>query len=106
MKNLSQLMQQAQAMQTKMAEVQERLAAAEVSGVAGGGMVTVTLTGKGEMKRIKIDPTMLKPEDAEILEDLIVAAHAEAKAKQEAEMAEQMRSVTGGLPLPPGLKLF
>lgn len=106
MKNLSQLMQQAQAMQTKMAEVQERLAAAEVSGVAGGGMVTVTLTGKGEMKRIKIDPTMLKPEDAEILEDLIVAAHAEAKAKQEAEMAEQMRSVTGGLPLPPGIKLF
>ena len=106
MKNLSQLMQQAQAMQTKMAEAQERLAAVEVTGVAGAGMVSVTLSGKGELKRIKLDPSMLKPDQAEIVEDLIFAAHADAKAKQEAEMAAQMQSVTGGLPLPPGLKLF
>lgn len=106
MKNLSQLMQQAQAMQSKMAEAQERLAAVEVTGVAGAGMVSVTLSGKGELKRIKLDPSMLKPDQAEIVEDLIVAAHADAKSKQETEMAEQMQSVTGGLPLPPGLKLF
>jgi DNA-binding YbaB/EbfC family protein len=106
MKNLSQLMRQAQAMQERMAEVQEKLAAAEVTGTAGAGMVTVTLNGKGELKRVKVEPSMLKPEEAEILEDLIVAAHADAKAKQEAALAEHMREVTGGLPLPPGMKLF
>jgi len=105
MKNLGQLMKQAQSMQTKMAEIQQKLADTEVSGAAAGGMVTVTLNGKGEMKRLKVDPSLIKVDEAEILEDLIVAAHADAKAKVEAKMAEEMQDVTGGLQLPPGFKL-
>ena len=73
---------------------------------SGGGMVTVTLSGKGDMAQVKIDSSLLKPEEAEILEDLIVAAHNDAKAKVEEAMKEKMKSLTGGLPLPPGLKLF
>ena len=105
MKNLGQLMKQAQSMQTKMAEMQQKLADTEVSGAAAGGMVTLTMNGKGEMKRLKIDPSLIKVDEAEILEDLIVAAHADAKAKVEAKMAEEMQDVTGGLQLPPGFKL-
>ncbi len=105
MKNLGQLMKQAQSMQTKMAEMQQKLADAEVDGASAGGMVMVTLNGKGEMKRLKIDPSLIKAEDAEILEDLIVAAHTDAKTKVEAKLAEEMQDVTGGLQLPPGFKL-
>jgi len=105
MKNLGQMMKQAQAMQTKMAELQAELARLEIGGQAGGGMVAVTLNGKGEMRAVKIDPKLLDPSEAEILEDLIVAAFADAKAKVEARLAEEMGKLTGGLPLPPGLKL-
>ena len=105
MKNLGELMKQAQSMQTKMAEMQQKLADTEVSGSAAGGMVAITLNGKGEMKQLKIDPSLINADDAEILEDLIVAAHADAKTKVEAQLAEQMQDVTGGLQLPPGFKL-
>src|SRR3546814_15218182 len=105
MKNLGQLMKQAQQMQAKMAEMQAHLAELSVAGSSGGGMVTVTLNGKGEMKGVKIDPTLLVPAEAEILEDLLVAAHADAKGKAEASQAEAMRELTGGLNLPPGLNL-
>lgn len=106
MKNLGELMKKAQAMQAKMAEIQAQLAEVEVEGVAGGGMVLVILNGKGELKRLNLDPTLLVPDDVEMLEDLIVAAHTDAKAKQEARMAAEMPALTDGLPLPPGIKLF
>ena len=77
-----------------------------VEGRSGGGMVVMTLNGKGEMIGLTLDPSLLSPDEAEILEDLIVAAHTDAKAKVEALMKEKMQSLTGGLPLPPGLKLF
>lgn len=105
MKNLGQLMKQAQAMQDKMAEMQERSAGVEVDGVAGGGMVKVTLNGKGALKSLKIDASLIDPKEPEILEDLIVAAHADAKGKVEARLAEEMQKLTGGLELPPGFKL-
>ncbi|MCG8693423.1 MAG: YbaB/EbfC family nucleoid-associated protein [Minwuiales bacterium] len=105
MKNLGQLMKQAQEMQSKMAEMQERLAAEEIVGAAGGGMVQVTLTGKGEMRKLKIDPSLIDPKDPEVLEDLILAAHNDAKVKAEQLAAEKMSELTGGLQLPPGMKL-
>ncbi|MEE8189617.1 MAG: YbaB/EbfC family nucleoid-associated protein [Kiloniellales bacterium] len=105
MKNLGQMLKQAQEMQARMAELQEKLAGAEVSGVAGGGMVSVTLNGKGEMRGVKIDPGLLNADDVEVLEDLIVAATNDAKAKVEAQVAERMRELTGGIDLPPGFKL-
>lgn len=105
MKNLGNLMKQAQEMQAKMEEIQERLSAVEMSGVSGAGMVTVTLNGKGDMRQVKIDPSLFNAEDAEVVEDLIVAAFADAKAKVEAHMAEEMSKLTGGLNLPPGMKL-
>ena len=106
MKNFSEMMKQAQALQGRMAEMQAELERTLIEGRSGGGMVTVTLTGKGEMTGVKIDPALLKPGEAEIVEDLIVAAHNDAKAKVEEAMKEKMKSLTGGLPLPPGLKLF
>jgi nucleoid-associated protein EbfC len=105
MKNLAGLMKQAQEMQTKMEEMQARLEAMETEGVAGAGLVTVTLNGKGTLRRIKIDPKLIDPAEAEMLEDLIVAAHADAKRKVEARAAEEMQQVTAGLPIPPGMKL-
>lgn len=105
MKNLGALMKQAQEMQTKMQEMQERVADATATGVAGGGMVSVTLNGKNEMKTIKLDPSLADPNDMEILEDLIVAAYNDAKTKIEAHVQEEMQKVTGGLNLPPGMKL-
>jgi DNA-binding YbaB/EbfC family protein len=105
MKNLGNLMKQAQQMQAKMAEMQERLAEMTIDGVSGGGLVRVTLNGKGEMKGVKLDPSLIDPAEPEILEDLIVAAHADAKAKAEARMAEEMKELTGGLQLPPGMSL-
>ena len=105
MKNFGNMMKQAQAMQAKMAEAQAQLEAMTVEGASGGGMVKLTLSGKGEMKGLSIDPALIDPEDPEVLEDLIIAAHNDAKAKSEAMMAEEMKSVTGGLQLPPGMKM-
>jgi len=105
MKNLGQMMKQAQAMQERMAEMQAGLERVEITGQSGGGMVQVTLTGKGDLKKLKIDPSLLDPVEAEVVEDLIVAAHADAKAKVEAHTAEEMAKLTGGLNLPAGLKL-
>jgi DNA-binding YbaB/EbfC family protein len=106
MKDLMGMMKQVKDMQDRMQRVQEELAAIEVDGTAGGGLVTVTLNGKGDMKRVHIDPSLMKPEEAEIVEDLIVAAMSDAKTKVEARLQEKMAEVTGGLPLPPGMKLF
>jgi DNA-binding YbaB/EbfC family protein len=92
-------------MQSKMEEMQTKLQAMELTGEAGAGLVKVTLNGKGEMKRIKIDPKMIDPADTEMLEDLIMAAHRDAKNKTEAASAEEMQKVTGGMQLPPGMKL-
>lgn len=100
------LMKQAAELKSKMEAMQAELDLIEVEGEAGGGMVTVRLTAKGEMKGLKVDDSLLKPEEKEILEDLIVAAHADARRKAEAVMQEKMQGLTGGLPLPPGLKLF
>ena len=105
MKNLGQMMKQAQAMQAKMAEMQEKLAQLEVSGQSGAGMVQATLNGKSELRGLKIDPSLVDPGEVEVLEDLIVAAVNDAKAKVEAQVAEEMKNVTGGLELPPGMSL-
>jgi DNA-binding YbaB/EbfC family protein len=106
MKNFTQMMKQAQELQGRMAEMQAEMERTTVEGRSGGGMVTVTLNGKGDMAGVKIDPSLVKPEEAEILEDLIIAAHADAKSKVEEAMKDKMKALTGGLPLPPGLKLF
>ena len=100
------MMKQASQLQAKMQEMQAELDRIEVEGTAGGGLVTVTLNAKGEMKGVKLDDSLIKPEEKEILEDLLVAAHAEARRKAEGVMQEKMKTLTGGLPLPPGLKLF
>jgi DNA-binding YbaB/EbfC family protein len=105
-KDIMGMMKQVQQMQSKMQDMQNELAEMEVSGQSGGGLVTVSLNGKGEMRSIKIDPSLLKPDEAEILEDLIVAATMDAKVKVDDVMQERMQSMAGGLPLPPGLKLF
>jgi len=105
MKNLGQMMKQAQAMQAKMAEMQEKLAQLEVSGQSGAGMVQATLNGKSELRGLKIDPSLIDPGEVEVLEDLIVAAVNDAKTKVEAKVAEEMKNVTGGLELPPGMSL-
>lgn len=99
------MMKQAKQMQEKMAGLQEEVAQIEVIGTSGGGLVRVTLSGKGDLKALSIDPSLVKPEDAEIIEDLIVAAHADAKAKAEAALAERTQALMGGLGLPAGLKL-
>ena len=104
MKNLGNMMKQAQAMQDKIAEIQTDLENIEITGASGGGLVEITLTGKGEMRRLKIDPTLIDKNEAEVLEDLIVAAHNDAKTKVEAHAAEEMSKITGGLKLPAGLK--
>ena len=106
MKNFAQMMKQAQELQGRIAEMQSEMERTTCEGRAGGGLVVVTLNGKGEMVGVKIDQSLLKPEEGEILEDLITAAHADAKAKVEETMKEKMQALTGGLPLAPGLKLF
>jgi len=103
MKNLGNMLKSAQQMQTKMAEMQARMEAAEVEGQSGAGMVKVTLSGKGDLKRLSIDPALMVPEDREMLEDLIIAAHADAKQKAEAIAAEEMQKATAGLNIPGGL---
>lgn len=105
MKNLGNLMKQAQQMQGKMAEMQAKMAEMEVTGASGGGMLEVTVNGKLEVKKVKIDKALVDPEDVEVLEDLIVAAFNDAKGKVEADMQDEMARLTGGLNLPPGFKL-
>ena len=100
------LMKQAAELKSKMEAMQAELDQMEVEGTSGGGLVTVKLSGKGEVKGVKIDDTLMQPGEKEILEDLIVAAHADARRKAEALQQEKIQSLTGGLPLPPGLKLF
>jgi nucleoid-associated protein EbfC len=99
------LMKQAAQLQSKMQALQAELDGIEVEGSAGGGLVSVKLTAKGDLKGAKIDDSLLKPSEKEILEDLLVAAHADARRRAEAVMQEKMKAVTGGLPLPPGLGL-
>ncbi len=105
MKNLAGLMKQASQMQAKMQEMQAKLEALEIEGASGAGMVRVVLSGKGEMKRLAIDPKLADPAELEMLQDLIVAAHTDAKRKLEAIMADEMQQATGGLELPGGMKL-
>jgi nucleoid-associated protein EbfC len=105
MMNINDMMKQVQSMQARMGEMQTKLEAATVVGQSGGGVVKITMSGKGALVGIAIDQTLLMPDEKEILEDLIVAAHADAKNKSEAMMAEEMKSVTGGMALPPGMKL-
>ncbi len=105
MKNFGQMMKQAQEMQAKMAEMQARLEQVEMTGAAGGGLVQVTLTGKGEVRKLKIDKSLADPNEVEVLEDLVLAAFNDAKQRVEAHVAEEMSKLTGGLKLPPGMKL-
>ena len=106
MKDLMGVMKQVGEMQARMQKMQEELAAFEIEGQAGAGLVKVTLSGKGEMKRLNIDRSLMKPDESEILEDLVVAAAQDAKAKLDQHVQAKMQEMTGGLPLPPGLKLF
>ncbi len=105
MKNIGNMLKEAQKLQTRMGEMQQRLAEVEMSGAAGGGLVTVTMSGKGDMRKVKIDPSLVDPKETEMLEDLIVAAANDAKAKIEAHVQGEMQKMTGGLQLPPGMKL-
>ena len=105
MKNLGNMLKQAQEMQSRMAELQARLAEIDMTGSAGGGMVTVTLNGKGEMKKVAIDKSLMIADESEVLEDLIVAATNDAKTRVEAFVSGEMSKLTGGLQLPPGMKL-
>lgn len=105
MKDLMGLMKQAQAMQQKMAEAQEKLDAQEVTGEAGAGLVKVTLTAKGDLRGVSIDPSLLAPEEVEIVEDLMVAAHADARRKAEALQQDILKDAAGGMELPPGMQM-
>tara|TARA_A100000171_G_scaffold48419_1_gene55862 strand:+ start:2013 stop:2336 length:324 start_codon:yes stop_codon:yes gene_type:complete len=105
MKNIGQLMKQAQQMQTKMAELQDKLAEMTVEGTSGGGLVTVIITCKNEIKSLKIDPSLIDPSEADMLEDLIVAAINDARTKAEAKTSEEMSQLTGGMKLPGGMEM-
>lgn len=106
MKDIMGMMKKAQELQGKMQQMQAELAAMEIGGQSGGGLVKATLNGKGDVLGIKIDPSLLKPEDGDMLEDLIIAACADAKGKAEVAMQTKMAEATAGLPIPPGMKLF
>ncbi|RUO99738.1 YbaB/EbfC family nucleoid-associated protein [Hyphomicrobium sp.] len=106
MKDIMGMMKQVGQMQARLKEMQDELARAEIEGQSGGGLVHVTVDGRGELKKVRIDPSLLKPEEVEILEDLIVAASTDARAKVDGIMQSKMAEITGGLPIPPGLKLF
>jgi DNA-binding YbaB/EbfC family protein len=106
MRDLMGMMGKMKELQERMQNMQAELERLEVTGVSGGGMVSITLTAKGGLKKVVIDPSLLKPEEKEILEDLIAAAHAEARRKGDALVEEKAKEMTGGLPIPPGLKLF
>jgi DNA-binding YbaB/EbfC family protein len=104
--NIMEMMKQASQLKEKLAEMQAQVEAVTETGVSGGGMVSVTLNGKGALKEVKIDPSLLKEGEGEILEDLIAAAHADAKTRIDETLQGKMQELTGGLPLPPGLNLF
>ena len=106
MPDFDEILQMAQNAQNELQKAQENLDSVEVEGTSGGGLISITLTGKGEMKSVKIDVSLFKPSDKEIVEDLIIAAHTDARRKAEVVMQEKMKAVAGGLPLPPGLNLF
>jgi DNA-binding YbaB/EbfC family protein len=106
MRDMMGMMKQAQAMQAKMEEIQAELDLLEVEGRAGGGLVVVRLTAKGQMKGLSVDPSLMKADEMEILEDLVVTAHEDARKKAAVLMEDKMKVLTAGLPLPPGLKLF
>ena len=106
MTDFSSMMKKAQELQGRMADMQVELDKLECKGTSGAGLVTVTLNGKGDMKGLDIDASLIKPDDAEILEDLILAAHGDARAKMESQLQDKMKDLTGGLPIPPGMKLF
>lgn len=99
------LMKQAAQLQTKMQALQAELDLIEVEGIAGAGMVSVRLSAKGDLKGVKIDDSLMKPKEKQIVEDLLIAAHADARRKAEAVMQDKMKGLTGGLPLPPGMNL-
>jgi DNA-binding YbaB/EbfC family protein len=105
LKDLGGLMQQAQAMQQKVQELQTELERMEIVGSSGAGLVKVTVNGKNETRRVEIDASLFKPDDKGVVEDLIVAAANDARSRVEGLVQERMRSLTGGLPLPPGFKL-
>ncbi len=105
MRDIMGMMGKVKEMQEKMANLQDEIAALEVSGASGGGVVNVRLNGKGQMLGLKIDPSLFKEDDVEVLEDLIVAAHNDAKGKAEAEVQRRTQELTAGLPIPPGMKL-
>lgn len=105
MRDMFGMMKQAKELQAKMKDMQDEIANMEVSASSGGGLVSVTLSGKGTLSSLKIDPSLMKEGEGEILEDLILAAHNDAKAKLEATMAEKTQALTAGLPIPPGFKL-
>lgn len=105
MRDIMGMMGKVKEMQAKMEKMQAEIAALEVEGKSGGGLVNLTMTGKGELRSVKIDPSLFKEDDVEILEDLIVAAHKDAKDKAETVMAEKTKEMTAGLPIPPGMKL-
>ena len=106
MKDIMGMMKQVGQMQARLKEMQDELAKAEIEGQSGGGLVHLTVDGKGDVKRVRIDPSLMKPDEVEILEDLIVAAAADARSKVDNAMQTKMAEITGGLPLPPGMKLF
>ncbi|HEY8128355.1 MAG TPA: YbaB/EbfC family nucleoid-associated protein [Hyphomicrobium sp.] len=106
MKDIMGMMKQVGQMQARLKEMQDDLAKAEIEGQSGGGLVHLTVDGKGDVKRVRIDPSLMKPDEVEILEDLIVAAAADARSKVDNAMQTKMAEITGGLPLPPGMKLF
>ena len=105
MRDIMGMMGKVKEMQAKMEKMQEEISALEVDGASGGGLVSVRMDGKGNLKGIKIDPSLFKEDDVEILEDLIVAAHKDAKTKADSEMQEKSKALTAGLPIPPGFKL-
>lgn len=105
MKNLADIMKQVQSMQSKMGDMQKKLESLTVTGQSGGGLVKVVMTGKSSVQSIEIDPSLMKAEEKDILEDLLVAALSDAKTKAEGLAADEMKSLTGGLPLPPGFNL-
>ncbi|MDX2287380.1 MAG: YbaB/EbfC family nucleoid-associated protein [Hyphomicrobiaceae bacterium] len=106
MRDLMGMMSKVKEMQARMQDVQEELSNLEIEGQSGAGLVKVVMSGKGDLKRVTIDPSLMKPDEIEILEDLLVAANQDAKSKVEATVQQKMAAITGGLPLPPGLKLF
>ena len=106
MKNFMDMMKQAQELQGRMEDMQRQLNDLEIIGTSGAGLVTVTLNGKGDIRNVSIDPSLIKADEAGILEDLIMAAHQDAKAKVEQAMQEKMKDMTGGMALPPGMNPF